>query len=71
VHAAYDAVDGHEQIVMIFSCGDRKPSHHLGIDIPRVGLPLFGLCIPDERRRERLAIPRMGRRCRCRSTDLV
>ena len=27
---------------MIFSCGDRKPSNHLGIDIPRIGLPLLG-----------------------------
>ena len=43
VHAAYDAVDGHEQIVMIFSCSDRKPSHHLGIKIPRVGLPCLAL----------------------------
>jgi len=43
VHAAYDAVEGHEQIVMIFSCSDRKPSHHLGIKIPRVGLPCLAL----------------------------
>ena len=43
------------RLPMIFSCSDRKPSHHLGIKIPRVGLPLFGLCIPDERRRERFA----------------
>ena len=26
---------------MIFSCSDRKPSDHLGIKIPRIGLPLF------------------------------
>ena len=40
---------------MVFSCGDRKPSDHLGIKIPRIGLPLLGLYPPDERRRERLA----------------
>jgi hypothetical protein len=34
------------RLPMIFSCGDRKPSDHLGIDIPRIGLPLFGLWIP-------------------------
>jgi hypothetical protein len=39
----YHAVDGHEQSVMIFSCGDRKPSDHLGIKIRRIGLPLLGL----------------------------
>jgi hypothetical protein len=41
LHAAHDTVDGHEQIVMIFSCGDGKPSDHLGIKIPRIGLPLL------------------------------
>lgn len=42
LHAAHDAVDGHEQIVMIFSCSDSKPSDHLGIKIPRIGSPLLG-----------------------------
>jgi hypothetical protein len=27
--------------VMIFSWGDRNPSDHLGIKIPRIGLPLL------------------------------
>jgi hypothetical protein len=27
---------------MIFSCSDRKPIDHLGIKIPRIGLPLLG-----------------------------
>jgi hypothetical protein len=40
---------------MVFSCGDWKPGDHLGIKIPRIGLPLLGLYPPDERRRERLA----------------
>ena len=60
------------RLPMIFSCGDRKPGHHLGIKIPRIGLPLFGLCIPDERRRGRLADPQDESLAgRCRSSDLV
>jgi hypothetical protein len=31
-----------EQIVMIDSCSDWKPSDHLGINIPQIGLPLLG-----------------------------
>ena len=31
------------RLPMIFSCSDRKPSHHLGIKIPRVGLPCLAL----------------------------
>ena len=33
------------RLPMIDSCSDWKPSDHLGIKIPRIGLPLFGLCI--------------------------
>jgi hypothetical protein len=44
-----------EQIVMIDSCSDWKPSDHLGINIAQIGLPLLGPVSPDERRRERLA----------------
>jgi hypothetical protein len=43
------------RLPMIDSCSDWKPSDHLGIKIPRIGLPLLGPCIPDERRSERLA----------------
>ena len=71
LHAAYDAVDGHEQIVMIFSCSDRKPSHHLGIKIPRVGLPLLRRYPRMNAEASGSRIGKMGRRCRCRSTDLV
>jgi hypothetical protein len=30
------------RLPMIFSYSDRKPSDHLGIKIPRIGLPLLG-----------------------------
>ena len=46
---------------MIFSCGDRKPSHHLGIKIPRIGLPLFGLCIRMNAEEGGSRIRKMGR----------
>jgi hypothetical protein len=42
------------RLPMIFSCSDRKPSDHLGIKIPRIGVPLFW-AYPDDRRSERLA----------------
>ncbi|HEU4907951.1 MAG TPA: hypothetical protein VFT17_03730 [Propionibacteriaceae bacterium] len=44
-HGCLQTVDGYEQIVMIFSCGDRKPSDHLGIESPRIGLRGLG-CVP-------------------------
>jgi hypothetical protein len=49
---------GHEQIVMVFSCGDWKPGHHLGIKIPRIGLAPAGPVSPDERRRAARGLPR-------------
>jgi len=59
------------RLPMIDSLEYWKPSDHLGIKIARIGLPLLGPVSPDERRRERLAIHEMNRRCRCRSPDLV
>jgi hypothetical protein len=72
LHAAHDAVDGHEQIVMIFSCGDRKPSDHLGTKIPRIGLPCLAL-YPRMNAEERAArgFARWVAGCQCRSPDLV
>jgi hypothetical protein len=43
------------RLPMIDSCSDWKPSDHLGIKIPRIGLPVLGPVSPDDRRRERLA----------------
>lgn len=59
------------RFVMVFSCGDWKPGHHLGIKIPRIGLPLLGLYPRMNAEESGSRIPKMGRRCQCRSTDLV
>jgi hypothetical protein len=72
---AHDAVSGYEQIVMIFSCSDRKPSDHLRIKIPRIGVPPFWayprMNAEESGSRIRMMGPVAPRgRCRCRSPDL-
>jgi hypothetical protein len=47
---------------MVFSCGDWKPGHHLGIKIPRIGLPLLGLYPRMNAEESGSRIPKMGRR---------
>jgi hypothetical protein len=64
-----DAVDGHEQIVMIFSCSDWKPSDHLGIKILRIGLPCLALIPGCTPKRAARGFTGWVAGCRCRSPD--
>ena len=50
-----------EKVAVVESCSDWKPSDHLGIKIPRIGLPLFGLCIRMNAEESGSRIRKMGR----------
>jgi hypothetical protein len=49
---------------MIFSCSDRKPIDHLGIKIPRIGLPCLTLYPQMNAEESRSRFARWVRRCR-------
>jgi len=50
------------RLPMILSCSDWKPSDHLGIKIPRIGLPLLGPVSPMNAEESGSRIHKMGRR---------
>jgi hypothetical protein len=58
------------RLPMIDRCSDRKPIDHLGIKIPRIGLPLLGPVSQMNAEESGSRIRKTNRRCRCRSSDL-
>ena len=51
-----------KQVAVVESCSDWKPSDHLGIKIPRIGLPLLGPVSPMNAEESGSRIHKMGRR---------